>query len=46
MIQKNTLDFLKELQKNNNKVWFDANKKKYETARASSNTNFIEFILG
>jgi uncharacterized protein (TIGR02453 family) len=34
MLQPATLKFLKELAKNNNKEWFDANRKKYETARA------------
>ncbi|HSN61556.1 MAG TPA: DUF2461 domain-containing protein [Ferruginibacter sp.] len=44
MIQKNTLDFLKDLQKNNSKVWFDANKKKYETARATFILSVEEMI--
>jgi uncharacterized protein (TIGR02453 family) len=34
MIQQSTLNFLKALQKNNNKHWFDANRKKYDEARA------------
>lgn len=34
MLQSNTLQFLKNLQQNNNKPWFDANKKAYETAKA------------
>jgi uncharacterized protein (TIGR02453 family) len=33
MIPANTLKFLKELKKNNNKEWFDANRDKYETSR-------------
>lgn len=33
MIQKSTLDFLKKLKKNNNRDWFNANKKLYEDAR-------------
>lgn len=33
MLQKTTLQFLKDLAKNNNKAWFDANRKKYEAAR-------------
>lgn len=33
MIQKTTLQFLTELKKNNSKEWFDANRKKYETAK-------------
>lgn len=39
-IQKPTLKFLKNLQANNNKPWFDANRPDYEAAKA----NFIEFI--
>jgi uncharacterized protein (TIGR02453 family) len=38
MLQASTLDFLKNLKKNNNKEWFDANRKAYETAR----NNFID----
>jgi uncharacterized protein (TIGR02453 family) len=34
MLQAHTLKFLKELQKNNNKPWFDLNRKNYETAKA------------
>jgi uncharacterized protein (TIGR02453 family) len=33
MLQTSTLQFLKQLKKNNNKVWFDANRNKYEAAR-------------
>lgn len=39
-ISKSTLQFLKELKKNNNRDWFLDNKKKYETSKAE----FIEFI--
>ena len=35
MIQKNLLDFLKSLKKNNNKAWFDEHKNQYEDARAA-----------
>lgn len=38
MLQNTTLKFLKDLAKNNNKEWFDANRKRYETARQ----DFIE----
>jgi uncharacterized protein (TIGR02453 family) len=38
MLQNTTLKFLKDLSKNNNKEWFDANRKRYETARQ----DFIE----
>ena len=33
MLHKSTLDFLKKLKKNNNRDWFNANKKLYEDAR-------------
>ena len=33
MLQLNTIQFLKDLQKNNNKPWFDANRSKYEAAK-------------
>lgn len=34
MLQKNTIDFLKSLKKNNNKPWFDENRKHYESSKA------------
>jgi uncharacterized protein (TIGR02453 family) len=34
MLQSSTLKFLKDLKKNNNKPWFDANRKQYENAKA------------
>jgi uncharacterized protein (TIGR02453 family) len=40
MIETTTIKFLKDLKKNNNKPWFDANRKKYEAAKE----NFLEFI--
>jgi uncharacterized protein (TIGR02453 family) len=40
MIQKSTLDFLKALKKNNNKIWFDQNREKYNTTK----DNFDEFV--
>lgn len=40
MISKSTLEFLKQLKKNNNKPWFDANRKAYEAARE----DFINFV--
>ena len=40
MLQSNTLQFLRTLKKNNNKPWFDANRPKYEAAKA----DFIQFI--
>lgn len=33
MLQTSTLQFLKQLQKNNNKPWFDTNRAKYESAK-------------
>lgn len=33
MIQSSTLTFFRQLRKNNNKPWFDANRTKYEAAR-------------
>jgi uncharacterized protein (TIGR02453 family) len=33
MLQRSTLQFLKDLAKNNNREWFEANRKRYETAR-------------
>lgn len=40
MIQPATLKFLKDLKKNNNKPWFDENRKRYENAKE----DFIQFI--
>ena len=40
MLQPATLTFLKGLKKNNNKPWFDANRKKYEASKA----DFISFV--
>jgi uncharacterized protein (TIGR02453 family) len=34
MLQSSTLKFLKDLKKNNNKSWFDINRKTYEVAKA------------
>lgn len=34
MLQSTTIQFLKTLKKNNNKEWFDANRKRYTDARA------------
>ena len=33
MLQTSTIKFLKDLKKNNNKPWFDANRKRYEEAK-------------
>ena len=40
MLQSSTLKFLKDLKKNNNKPWFDAHRKEYESAKG----DFMAFI--
>ena len=40
MLQGSTIKFLKDLKKNNNKPWFEKNRKVYETAKA----DFAKFI--
>ncbi len=40
MFQNSTLQFLKQLKKNNNKPWFDAHRKEYETAKA----DFLQLV--
>lgn len=40
MVQAATITFLKQLAKNNNKTWFDAHRKEYETAK----TDFEDVI--
>ena len=44
MLQSSTLKFLKDLKKNNNKPWFDAHRKQYETAK-NDFENFIQSVL-
>jgi uncharacterized protein (TIGR02453 family) len=44
MLQTSTLQFLKQLAKNNNKEWFDANRKKYDTAKADFAGNLQNII--
>jgi uncharacterized protein (TIGR02453 family) len=44
MIQKTTIDFLKQLKKNNKKEWFDANKDRYLAAKANVDS-FVEDII-
>ncbi|MCX6274867.1 MAG: DUF2461 domain-containing protein [Bacteroidetes bacterium] len=44
MIQKSTLDFLKNLKKNNEREWFDANKEKYLAAKANVDS-FVEDVI-
>lgn len=44
MLQKSTLQFLKQLARNNNKEWFDVNRKQYETAKADF-ASFIQNVI-
>jgi uncharacterized protein (TIGR02453 family) len=44
MLQASTLNFLKALKKNNNKVWFDAHRSSYEGARKDFE-NFLQEVL-
>lgn len=44
MIQTSTIQFLKKLAKNNNKPWFDTNRKAYETAKGDFEV-FIQSVI-
>lgn len=44
MIQKATINFLKEIKKNNNKPWFDKNRERYENAK-SDFAIFVQQII-
>lgn len=44
MLQTSTLQFLKQLKKNNNKEWFDKNRKQYEAAKADF-ASFIQNVI-
>src|SRR5690242_20492625 len=44
MLQPNTLKFLKDLQKNNNKPWFDAHRKEYDAAK-SDFAGFVQKLI-
>lgn len=44
MLQNSTIKFLKDLSKNNNKPWFDANRKQYESAK-SDFAGFVQTII-
>ena len=46
MLQTHTITFLKELAKNNNKTWFDANRDKYEAAKADFEIVVTDIIKG
>ena len=44
MLQPSTIKFLKDLKKNNNKPWFDNNRKAYEAAKADF-AGFIQQVI-
>lgn len=44
MMQSSTIRFLKKLSKNNNKPWFDANRKAYDEARGDFET-FLQNVI-
>ena len=44
MIQPSTIKFLKDLRKNNDRIWFDKNRERYETAKDDFN-QFINELL-
>jgi uncharacterized protein (TIGR02453 family) len=46
MIQKSTLDFLKKIKTNNNRVWFEKNKSLYLAAKEDAEKNLDEIISG
>jgi uncharacterized protein (TIGR02453 family) len=45
MLAKETLDFLKKLDKNNNRFWFQANKKAFDAAQDNM-TAFAGYLIG
>ncbi len=45
MVTKETLDFLKKLDKNNNRDWFQANKKAFDAAQDNL-TAFTDYLIG
>src|SRR5690349_1421137 len=44
MLEPQTLKFLSQLRKNNNKPWFDAHRAQYEAARIDF-SNFIQLVI-
>lgn len=46
MISTSTLQFLKDLKKNNNKPWFDLNRKKYDGAKQDFIVQVEKIIAG
>ena len=45
MLKKETFEFLKKLEKNNNRDWFQAHKKEFEMAKADL-TDFTAYLIG
>ena len=45
MLSKETFNFLKDLDKNNNRDWFNANKKEFEKAKENL-TAFTGYLIG
>lgn len=46
MLQPDTLQYLRELNTNNNKAWFDANKKRFEAAKKDVEHLVAELLAG
>ncbi|MCD6011227.1 MAG: hypothetical protein K0Q79_1089 [Flavipsychrobacter sp.] len=46
MLQANTITFLKQLAKNNNKPWFDKNRDKYEAAKEDHEALVADILSG
>ena len=44
MIEPQTLKFLSQLKKNNNKAWFDSHRQQYEAAKIDF-SNFIQLVI-
>ncbi len=43
-MMKKALDFLKDLERNNNKSWFDENRKRYEEAKNEFINRVVDHI--
>src|ERR1041385_8761303 len=46
MLKKSTIDFLKKIKTNNNRVWFEKNKSLYLDAKEDAEKNLEEIISG
>ena len=44
MITAPTLKFLKDLKKNNNRVWFEENRERYIKGKEEFETRFMEIV--